>query len=310
MTHIKKSVCFLLALTAIALFSRAVQAKEGADWYPYGSETWMAGVTPPPGVYFIDYLGYYSGDLRDGNGRKAPSSIHAWFNAFRIAHVTDLDILGGNFAWHLIQPTVHTSSQSPAGGVSETRFGDLTLGLANTWRHNNSSWVAGLGINLPTGYYRAGRPQESIGTGYWSVEPSLAYTYLSDTGWEFSTRLAYFLNATNHDYKPAPKTQSVDYHSGDEVHVDYLIGKRFGPMGIGISGYWVKQINNDEIDGSAVPATPFTSEGRRGQVFAIGPSAIYQAKSGISVSLQWNHEYTVRNRFGGDKTLMKLNVPF
>ncbi|UOP10289.1 SphA family protein [Pseudomonas palleroniana] len=310
MTNIQQTLSLLLAVAAIALFSRPVQAKEGVDWYPYGSETWLAGVMPPPGVYFVDYAGYYSGNLRDGNGKKAPNSVHNWFNAFRIAHITESGILGGTFAWHLIQPTTHMSFQSPSEKVSGSRLGDLTLGLANSWRHENSNWVAGLGFNLPTGYYKAGRPEESVGTGYWSIEPSLAYTYLSDKGWEFSTKLAYFLNATNHDYKSAPKTQSVDYHSGDEFHVDYLIGKRFGPMGFGISGYWVKQIKDDEIDGSSVPATPFTSEGRRGQVFAIGPSATYQTKSGIFVSLQWNHEYNVRNRFGGDKTLMKFSVPF
>ena len=55
----------------LLLAAGAVQAKEGGDQYPNGGETWFAGAVPPPGNYLINYLGYYSGKLKDGSGNDA-----------------------------------------------------------------------------------------------------------------------------------------------------------------------------------------------------------------------------------------------
>lgn len=52
--------------SAVALATLAIgsaHAKEGSDQYPNGAETWLAGALPPPGNYFLNYFGYYSGDL-------------------------------------------------------------------------------------------------------------------------------------------------------------------------------------------------------------------------------------------------------
>lgn len=85
---------------AVALGTLAIggaHAKEGGDQYPNGAETWLAGAVPPPGNYFINYFGYYGGDLVDGNGKKAPTGeVDAWFNAFRFVHTSEHKILGGN----------------------------------------------------------------------------------------------------------------------------------------------------------------------------------------------------------------------
>ena len=99
------------------------------------------------------------------------------------------------------------------------------------------------------------------------------------------------------------------YQSGDEFHMDYLVGKRMGPWGVGLSGYYLKQTSDDEINGQTVAANPFWSEGRRGQVFAIGPTVSYTTKAGVHLTAQWNHETKAENRFEGDKFILKLIMP-
>ena len=102
----------------------------------------------------------------------------------------------------------------------------------------------------------------------------------------------------------------MDYQSGDEFHMDYLVGKRFGPWGVGVSGYYLKQTTDDELDGREISSAlgPW-SDGRRGQVFAIGPTVSYTTKGGVHFTGQWNHETSVENRFGGDKFILKLIMP-
>jgi hypothetical protein len=85
--------------------------------------------------------------------------------------------------------------------------------------------------------------------------------------------------------------------------VDYLVGKHIGNWGIGINGYYLKQVTDDKQYGSKV------NGGHRGQVFAYGPSIKYTTKTGTHFIAQWQHETMVENRFGGDKYWLKMIMP-
>ena len=88
------------------------------------------------------------------------------------------------------------------------------------------------------------------------------------------------------------------------------MGKRFGPWGVGVSGYYLKQVESDRLNGDVVMANPgLWSAGRKGRVFAAGPSVTYTTQGGVHFIGQWQHETGVRNRFGGDKYWFKLIVP-
>jgi hypothetical protein len=304
-----KKLAAALALAGMAIGS--AHAKEGGDQYPNGIETWFAGALPPPGTYFLNYFGYYTGDLQDGRGKEVKdASVDAWFDALRIVHVTDVKILGGDWLMHAVLPLVH---QKVELGRSESvnGIGDITISPFDiAWHHGNWHWVAGLDINLPTGRYKEGEPRESIGANYWSFEPLFGITYLGDTGWEVSAKLMYNIKTENEDFRPAPGAPRMDYQSGDEFHMDYLVGKHIGPWGVGLSGYYLKQTTDDELEGEEISSAlgPW-SDGRRGQVFAIGPSVSYTTKEGVHFSAHWHRETEVENRFEGDKFVLKLIMP-
>lgn len=302
-------------ITALALamsLCGAVQAKEGGDQYPNGAENWMAGAVPPPGDYFINYAGYYNGNLRDGHGDEVDdANVSAWFDALRYIKVTDHRILGANWGWHVIVPLVHQRIELGGGSDTESGLGDITLNpFILSWHSENWHWATGLDINMPTGVYHAGEPRRSIGAHYWSFEPLLAITYLSDTGWEASAKFMYNIKTSNTGFKPAPDAPSMDYHSGDEFHTDFALGRHTGPWTFGVSGYYLQQTTDDELEGEPISSTlgPW-SEGRKGRVLAFGPSVNYASKGGTQFIAQWQHETLVENRFGGDKFWLKLIMP-
>ena len=104
----RKLLAVLIGGLLVASF---VQAKEGGDQYPNGAENWFAGAVPPPGNYFINYFGNWSGTLRDGNGNKVMPGgqevkLNATFDALRFLQVTNTTLLGGSYAWHVIAPVV------------------------------------------------------------------------------------------------------------------------------------------------------------------------------------------------------------
>jgi hypothetical protein len=290
-------------ICGLSLLIPALEAKEGGDQYPNGAENWFAGALPPHGTYFINYLGYYAGQLRDGSGKRvnlagSTPSVNAMFDAVRIVQVTKFKVLGADWAMHVIAPVVDQSIDL-GGRNSRVAVGDLIVDpLILGWHRERWSAVAGLDVALPTGHFDKNDPRVSIGANYFSFEPVFAFTVSPREGWETSAKLMYNTKTTN---------GQTAYHSGDEFHTDYTVGKRLGAWSIGASGYVLKQLTNDTVEGKVVAAAAgLWTAGRVGQAVAIGPSVAYTNKDHMTFIAQWQHEALVRNRFSGNKFWFKL----
>jgi len=288
------------------LCAPALHAKEGSDQYPNGAENWFAGALPPPGFYYVNYFGYYTGQLRDGSGGKAllngaTPSVDAIFNAFRFIEVTRFKVLGADYGVHAIVPVVD-QSVNLNGRAGTTGLGDLTIDpLVLGWHGESWHAVAAFDINLPVGTYSRIDPRVSIGANYYSFEPLIALSYLPEAGWEGSIKVMYNLKTTN----PA-----TNYHSGQEFHLDYAAGRHVGGWMLGATGYALKQMTADTMNGQTVPAEPgMWDAGREGRVFAAGPSVGYRTGRGMMFTVEWQHEMLVENRFGGDKVWFKAIIP-
>ncbi len=249
-----------------------VHANEGGDQYPNGAETWYAGAIPPPGLFYINYFGYYSGQLKNASGDNvklngAVPMVQATFDAFRFVEMTKVKILGAEYGVHVIVPVVY-QSMNLNGRNSTAGLGDITIDPCILgWNWGQWHAVAAFDINLPSGTYSKADPRVSVGAHYYSFEPVFAFSYLPKSGWELSSKLMYNIKTTN---------QATDYHSGADFHMDYLAGKHLGHWMLGASGYALKQTTGDTVDGQTVPAVPgLWDAGRMGQVFATGPSAGY-----------------------------------
>ena len=125
---------------------------------------------------------------------------------------------------------------------------------------------------MPTGRYDE-EELANIGRNYWTFEPIFAVTYLSDGGFEVSSKFMYDINTENTD-----SFLGGDYLSGQEFHFDYTVGYKISNWRVGLGGYYYKQVTNDEINGRH-PAFLEFDDGFKGQAFAIGPAVQYQYKN-------------------------------
>jgi hypothetical protein len=301
----------ILAAGLTLPLSWSAHGKEGGDQSANGMESWMSGALPPPGDYFLDYLGYWGGTLKDGGGHKVSfpgnknASLDATFDALRWVHVTNTKILGADYGFHVIVPLVNLSIDHPAFGGRASHFGvgDIVVDpFVLGWHRGDWHTILALDVFLPTGHYDKNDPRVSIGANYTSFEPVFAVSWLPSSGWEASAKVMYNTKTKNDD---------TDYQSGDELHVDWLVGRTMGKWGLGVAGYYLRQVTDDKIAGEKVAAADGVwSAGRRGQVFAYGPSIKYTTPSHVSLMAQWVYETHVENRFDGNTVVLKAVVPF
>ena len=295
-----------MALGLALLMVAGAYANEGADQYPNGAENWLVGAAPPPGLYYVNYFGYYAGQMKNGSGNNVRQNggvpaVQAVFNGFRLVEFTRFKILGADYGMHVIVPVVY-QSMNLNGRNSATGLGDITVDpFVLGWHGSRWHAVAAFDVNLPTGSYDRSDPRLCISAHYYSFEPLFAFSFLPKSGWELSAKLMYNLKTTN------PVT---NYHSGQDFHMDYVAGKHVGNWMFGASGYALEQTTDDTVNGATVPALPgWWSAGRRGQVLAVGPSAGYTNQRHMTFIVQWQHETLVANRFGGNKAWVKMVIP-
>ena len=299
----KTSWAAFVAAVLIAGFigaSGTASATEGGGGaYPNGAEDFMAGALPPPGTYFKNYLTYYRATtLKDNNGNDLVGDfkLSVLADVLRLVHVTNVQVFGANWALHAFLPLAYQDVKF--SGATDDRYGvgDIIVDpIILGWHSGNFHVTAGLDIYIPVGSYNKDR-LANIGRNYWTFEPVLGMTYLSDGGFEISAKFMYDINLENED---------TDYRSGQEFHFDYTVGyhvdKRWA---VGLGGYYYLQTTEDEQNG--VKAGP---DGFEGRVFSIGPQVQYGYRN-MSFTLKWQPEFEARNKPEGDKFWFNLVYAF
>ncbi len=305
---------FLFAFAlSLGISTDASATEGGGNAYPNGAEDFMCGAVPPPGTYFINYFQYYSAnEFEDAPFFVEDFDLQATVNAFRFIHVTKYKILGGFLGMHVWIPLVNIhveiDTNTPMGKVSDSKAGlaDIVVGPLLSWHFKNWHFATGVDVVMPTGDYDK-EDLANTGRNYWTFEPIVAFTYLSDSGFEVSSKFMYDFNTENDDslvIDPLLGPIEGDYQSGQEFHFDYTVGKKFGPLSVGAGGYYYKQITKDEFDDEKVG-----DDGNKGEVFAFGPQIKYDYKN-MSFTLKYQHEVDVDNKPEGDKVWFKFVYAF
>jgi len=313
--------------------SHANAAESAKSIYLLGSSAGLAGVVPPPGIYFSDINYYYSGSASGAAAdsillgdigaitREARLSVDS--NAFvtipAILWVPQAQLFGGRFGVGVLAPIgwqeatgrvdVETTLTLPNGHTfakgSHLRFGDETTNFGDPlvtaflgWDTGNwHTKVTGL-LNIPIGAYD---PHNLVNMGFnrWAFDASGAVTWLDPrVGLEVSVAAGFTFNGENPD---------TDYRTGTEFHVEYAVMQHLSEaFSVGFAGYYYEQITGDS--GSGAVLGPF-----EGQVAAIGPNLAYNFTVGghhVATTVRWLHEFDARNRPEGDAVFATLAVPF
>ncbi|NVN91449.1 MAG: transporter [Desulfuromonadales bacterium] len=291
---LKNLAVLTLYACSVLCAANAGATEGGGGSSPLGAEGVMSAALPPPGFYYLNYLTHYSADrLNDKNGNKLPVDFHvgATADVSRFVYMTNYHLLGGLFGVYAVVPLVHVSATIGGVGNTTSGVGDMTFSPFMLSWHGKSLWHAATAIEFtaPTGSYDKSR-LANVGRNYWTFQPIVNVTLLTESGLDLTTKIMYDINTENTD---------THYTSGHEFHFDYASTYHWGAWNIGATGYFYKQVTKDHGAGAGA------NGGNKGQVFAVGPTVKYSYKN-MSLEAKYQKEMLAENKAEGDRYWLKL----
>lgn len=299
----KKIVVAVCGFLGAGWVNAAYATEGGAQHYPIGVNTIADGNLPTPGM--LQMLSYselaLNPILADNSGNKSPTKFNLVVEAeaARFLYTWDVPIGPFHYTTGVVLPVVNLDLNVMGMKGHDLNVGDLDiqnyLGYASP--DHKLFYFFGLDTYLPTGHYDVSN-MINTGSNYYTLAPNIDVTYNLSPQLELTAALFAEFNTTN----PAD-----NYHSGDDMDLDY--GMTYRPFnelpnfGMGLQGYFYKQISDDTQNGQSV-----APDGNRGQEFAIGPQFRYDIPFG-GFLLKYQQEYAVENRPRGEKIWFQFAMP-
>ncbi|RJP81906.1 MAG: phenol degradation protein meta [Desulfobacteraceae bacterium] len=306
-------VWILLAFTSsLTLFPAADAPAYDLPSVNLGFTSFLDGGPPAgPGVYFSQYLQYWTADkLTNANGDAllppvADEDLEAWISLTQLLYQSDKAILaGGKWGVNVMLPIValDMSYGTDLGFPQDngTGVGDLLIGPFLQWDpvmgSNGPIFMHRVEFQMifPTGKYDENK-ELNQGSNFFSFNPYWAGTLFITPQLTASTRIHYLWNAKNDD----PNRQFAgadDTQAGQAMHANFamayeVLAKR---LRIGINGYYLKQITDMQVDGNDVGDT-------KEQVLGIGPGLVYHVSQDSHVFFNTYFETMAENRPEGKR---------
>jgi hypothetical protein len=261
----------------------------------FGGKGWLFEEFPEANI---------ASDLKDSRGKTIPgrNRVTAYSATTHIAFISKKHVFGGWLSAEVLQPVVDLEVQLANGTPSRVRgFADVTLGVGLQWAPKK--FAGGVFVNrtvldvgLPTGTYSDLR-SVNIGNHFVVVDPYYAATYERKKT-EFSVRLHYLWNSTNHD--PFVGFGINNMQPGQAFHVNYSASYEvLKHVRVGFNGYWLQQLTDHQINGSDVPNS-------RERTVGLGPGVQFGGQT-IWLRLNSYLETDVRNRASGIKVTLRIS---
>jgi len=292
----RELAAILIMLAPVAGGSSAFATENGGQNYPFGVNTILPGVAPPPGqTWWQNYNVYYSADrFNDGNGNSLIPGFRLDVAAYapRLFHSWDVHIGPFGLASALVVPFVYAGAKTALTSDHDFDIGDPTIQpLYLTYANGAKTFFAYGGVDffVPT--------FTTVSRRYTSMDPILAMTWFPRKGVDVNMiALLEFALAKN---------ASTDYRSGDLVVLDYSGHVHpfacLPKLALGFNGYYVDQFTGDEVAGVDI--------GFEGRSFALGPEMVYETSEAEGFAVKWQHEFDTRNRPQGEQLWFQFQVP-
>lgn len=306
----------LLALGAgmAATASAPLQAAEnGVGFYLLGTKGPLAGILPPPGVFFQNDTYFYSGSASASRSLPVAGTLiadvdaTAYIDLMSGVWVLPSSVFGGRLAIMGTLPwggqSIDASLSLPGPGFGAARddtvftIGDPVVGASLGWDHGNFHWTTGFLANVPIGNYQKGE-LANLAFHRWGLDLNAAVTWLDPaTGWDLSAAAGITFNGEN---------QATDYRTGTEFHLEAAISKAITKeFSAGVVGYYYDQISGDSGRGAKLGDF-------QGRVAALGVTAAYNFNVGntpVSARAKVYREFATRNRLEGTAGFLTVSFP-
>ncbi|WP_334184567.1 SphA family protein [Novosphingobium sp.] len=276
--------------------------------------------TLEPGITVLQYFRHnHLNSITDSNSHESSS-----FDDPRIDTTTSLTqfsitspvTIGGNaLGFDLLVPITRIDARFGNGGQrladNGTKFGDLTFGpflqFKPIMRNHRpiASFRIALDVIAPTGSFNSRRDLNQS-SGYWSINPYVAWTALPAKGWEISGRAQYLYNFKTSKIPNAPEIPGfrfVDGQAGQLMWSNFTVTREVASrVGLGLNGYALQQITNDRINGISLPNT------RRSAVY-IGPGLYIDRLPNWRININAYLPVKTRNLANGPQLNILFIVP-
>jgi hypothetical protein len=268
----------LIVLLGLFVASRNASATEhGTTSYPSGGDDFLVAAMPPPGWYAIVYANRYSDE-------EVGLRVNAI--ALRLDWVKPIALFGAD-RWGTLVVLPLLDVSTPGG--SRRGAGDLTIGNGFHWTFDRYHALLAADIVLPTGHVDLGRNQYVLRLNHMG-------TWFLAERWEVSYRLHTDVNFRNRD---------TGYRSGRTAYLDVAAGwKPTSATTLGVAGYFLRQLNDDEIDAQRV------GDGNRLAVRGIGPVVKHFFSNGAFLAASWYRESGARHGPQGDNVWLYVGKNF
>ena len=266
--------------------------------YPLGMSATNSGVTPSPGVSYVNQLLIYSrNEFRGPHGEvQATGNQSVIMDLNSIVWVSKKQVLGGaRFSMSATLPVANNSLSSDltgpisgGGGFADSYYQPFILG----WDKKQVEIRAVYGFLAPTGSFKAGA-NDNVGSGYWTHAFSSGQTiHLTKNG---ATSVSAFQM-----YEVHTTQEATNIHPGQNLDLDYSVTHSFGlgrdsQLQLGLVGY--NQWQTTDKTGPGI--TPQQSAAHY-KVNSLGVgSNISLPKLRLSAGFKYFKEFSNRSTFQG-----------
>jgi hypothetical protein len=310
------AISLLLALLLAAGLAIPCQASELGHYSPA-----LPGIRdfimPDPGLYYLQYILYYTTDtLKDKNGNSIRSisvgplefavetEVDSYMLVPTLVYATDFEILGARYAALIAQPLGNVSVQAALESDTIPGFGlevdESGFGLGDTyvrplwlgWSLDRFDIGAAYSLYLPTGKYDDGEA-DNVGLGMWTHEfmANVAY-YPGEQRGATALTLAGI-------YEIHHEKDDIDITPGSHLSINAGISQ-YLPLGekwlaeLGVAGTAQWQLTEDR-------GSDALNKNVKDQVYGIGPEVgfVYLPWE-AQFKVRWTHEFEAEDRFEGD----------
>lgn len=276
---------------------------------------------PPagPGLYFQDYLQYYTANrFNDNKGNRLPlpqTDLDVTANITQLIYLSKIRLFGGSLGVSALLPWVLKAKVYDGLNNAVLRAqdgaGDLFIGPAIQFdpimRANGKEPLYVQRIHLdvvaPLGRYRSNYAINPS-SNFWSLNPYWAATLWMTSKWSSSIRLHYLWNAKNPDpnisFGPTAQNTQAGQAVFANIATNYGITEQFY---LGINGYFFVQTSNTKVNGIGVPD-------RKERVWAIGPGMLYNISKSQFLFFNLYSEQNAVNRPQGTNAILRYAYHF
>ncbi|WP_190304701.1 SphA family protein [Pseudomonas chlororaphis] len=308
--------CALSMAPLTALCHERLSDTSQIAWFNFGG-----GILPKAGDSVIA-IGFVNNRFKkiagnDGDMKKPLKDVdvNVYGGVLTALHMTEQKLFGADYGFKISAPYLDVDSQSTVGNhtasASYSDFLNVTVSpLILQWRDPTFRFSQNfqLSFGVPIGTYD-NKTTANSGWDNYSIEPEYSATFITKDGYEFSNRLAVrynFRNRAEGIYENG--TITGRYKNGTTAAWNFALGKHFGAFTVGVSGYALSQLTDDEIDSERSG-----NDGRRARSYGVGPSLLYRdLKSQTSpiVSAKFYYDFGAKNRSEGQTASVAIVFPF